>query len=286
MADFWNTDRMRAGDATTADTPVLPIKPVDAQGSLISSAATGGAGGLSLFVSPVHFTAAYQAATSLDLSGMSFAIDDFSQFVEIVAWDASGDNPKVYTPKTHVFSWDAVNNRVTVTGAAFVSGGTFKVGVLAMDRTLDFPSDVQKVAEAFPYPLRSDSAGVSMISAPQDVTTSWVDLGSEIPMHGFNTLKLWLTVDINNALDFRIRVLTKHESGGVEEYNPQIETVGAADVKIEPHLWEINVDADQLPELVYRGDGLTPFVQVQISAGTAGATAGQIDAAYYTRGWR
>lgn len=129
------------------------------------------------------------------------------------------------------------------------------------------------------------SASMTTLEAtPQDLTGSWADLGAEIPMAGFSRLGLYLTVDINDSVDVRVRALAKHTSAGAEEYPLPIETVSASDVKIEPKYIEFNTDADQLILLEIETNRIIPVCQIQIQAGTVGATAGQIDAAYITKG--
>lgn len=281
-------DLLRADDAPTVATITVPTKPVDAQGNVITGGG-GTSGGLTLYTSPVHFTATYQAATALDLSGMSFSITDFSQFVEIEAWDASAGYIAKYTPKSHVFSWDSTNDRVTVAGAAFVSGGTYKVSVLAPDRTISLPDDAVKTLVGNHYPLVSDSAGVSILSSAQDLTTPWADLGPEIYMFGYNSLGVWLNVDANDSADIRVRALAKHTSGGSEEFPLSIESVGSSSnvVRVNQYYWEFEVDEDAQYILLVRTEGVVPYVQLQVQhRANIDSTAGQIDTAYYTRGWR
>lgn len=126
----------------------------------------------------------------------------------------------------------------------------------------------------------------ALISAAQDfiAAPNWADLGSEIQTDGYNWLKLWLQVDINNTLNARVRVLEKTALAGTLEYTQIIETVGTSDVKTEQQYYEINVDADQNIVILVELRNTCPVVQVQIQAGTVGATAGQIDSAYYSLG--
>jgi len=119
-------------------------------------------------------------------------------------------------------------------------------------------------------------------AAPQALTANWVDLGNEQYVAGARRAGLWLTLDINDSTDARVRCLAKHENAGAEEYTLSIRTVGASDVKLEPEYFEFNVDEDRLMLLSVELDGLVPYVQFQVQAGVVGATAGQIDAAYLT----
>lgn len=255
-----------------------PVHTISAGGSLVS--------GWGFYISPQDFTALYASGTTLTLTGIPF-VPTLAQFTQVVQINATG-NAISYTPATHAFGWNPGTGVLTVTGASFAGTDQgYRVILYGPDKTYDRTSDFQRISEMNPYPLRkADGAGVELIPTPQNFTGSWADLGGEIPTHGYNTITLWLTLDINDTLDARIRLLEKHESSGVEEYPPQIESIGASDVKIEPHYWEVNVDADQLFTVVRQLDGVVPYTQPQISAGTPGGTPGQITAAYYTRGWR
>jgi len=236
-----------------------------------------------IFQTPYHFTAVQQAADKIDLSGGYPQIFDVTQFGPLLQRSSAGV-VTVFYPQSDVFEWDSVNNRLQVVGATFVATDKFIVTVRGADRAKSLPDNAILALIKNHYQLNGDSAGIEMITAAQDFTASWVDLGPEIAMSGYNGLKLWLTVDINNTLAPRIRVVEKHESGGVEEYPGIIETYGSSDIKYESGYWERNVLVDALDPLIYKGDGLTPYVQPQILAGTVGATAGSILAAYYTRG--
>jgi len=166
-------------------------------------------------------------------------------------------------------------------------------GALAMttDRRLRVRDDAydsgttsNKTFEVSPVNERYTSAQ-TITGPPQDFTANWADLGGEINCSGYNTLRLFLTLDINDSENCRVRALVKHESAGAEEYNLPILTTAASDVKVESHYYEFNVDADSLFCLEWDVAGI-PYVQFQISAGTVGATEGQIDAAKYTLSWR
>lgn len=237
------------------------------------------------FLSPYHFTVVKFSTTELDFSGGFPTIFDVTQFGAILQRATDG-SITIYFPHTSVFAWDGVNDRLAVTGANFADTDKFQVIIRGGDRATSLPEDARKMIDVAPYPLRSDDAGIPLITSPQDFTAAWVDLGPEIPMYGWNTCGFYFTFDKNNAVNMRVRVLDKHESGGVEEYPSVIETYGTAVIAVEPAYWELTQDVDQLLPLTIKTNGLVPYVQVQIQAGTPGATPGQIDAAYYMRGWR
>lgn len=237
------------------------------------------------FLSPYHFTVAQHSATELNLSGGFPTIYDITQFAAVLQHATDG-SVTVYFPHTSIFSWDSGNSRLTVTGADFAGTDKFQIIIRGADRATSLTEDARRMIDIDPYQLKSDDSGIQLISSPQNFTASWVNLGAEIPMFGFNTLKLFLTFDKNDSTDMRVRVLEKHESAGVEEYPGIIETLGTSVISVEPAYWELVNDVDQLIPLPYKTDGTVPYIRVQIQAGVVGTTAGQVDAAYYVKGWR
>lgn len=125
-------------------------------------------------------------------------------------------------------------------------------------------------------------APTELIASAQNFTAAWADLGDEILTWKYRYLALFLQVDINNTLNARVRILGKTAFAGTLEYTFAISTIGAADIKVEDEYVEFNVDADQNMLIMFKLNGVIPVTQVQIMAGTAGATPGQIDSAYYT----
>lgn len=125
---------------------------------------------------------------------------------------------------------------------------------------------------------------IALISAAQDLTASWVDLGDPVPMSDWNRCALWANLDINNTNDARVRAIAKlTDTVGAGEYTLPIKVVTSSDVKVEGEYIEFNVDADQKMVLEVETKGLVPFIQFQVQAGTVGATAGQFDSAIVTQ---
>jgi hypothetical protein len=124
-----------------------------------------------------------------------------------------------------------------------------------------------------------------VIDTPQTLTTSWADVGSEIACQGYNVLRFWFTVDINNSNDLQFKAISKHTAAG-SEYNSAIKTVGASDIKIEPEYFEFNVDQDDFVMVEIEIGNATPYVQLQAKVGTLGATAADLEAVYVTKGYK
>jgi len=123
---------------------------------------------------------------------------------------------------------------------------------------------------------------VSLLGASQDLTGSWLDCGDEIFCSGYDAVFLFFTIDINDSTDIRIRALGKHTSTGAEEYNLPIKTISSTVVSIDDEYFELANDSDQLVIVQVQTNRGIPYLQVQIEAGTVGASCGQIDALYYT----
>lgn len=134
--------------------------------------------------------------------------------------------------------------------------------------------------------LSGQNAGrTPLISSAQNLTASWADLGGEIDARGFNHLAVWITLDINDSQDARIQALGKHTAAGTEEYGLIFGVTRGTGATVTAEYYELNSDADQLVVLDIPLNNVVPYVQLQVQAGTAGTTPGQIDAAYYTLGY-
>lgn len=257
-----------------------PVYTVTAGGAADSADAT------ITYYSPQDFTAVYTSGTTLTLSGIPF-VPVIEQFVEVAKYDSSG-NATVYTPSdpAYQFAFNSGTGVLTITGAAFAAGDLgYRVMIYGPDKAYDSAGDQALGWRTNPDRLAYDGAAVQLITSAQNLTASWADLGNEVAMGGYNMIAVWVTLDINDSVNARVRVLAKHESGGTEEYTLPIETISASDVKVEAAYFEFNVDADQLMCIPIEIRNVVPYVQVQVQTGTVGTTAGQIDAAYVTRGW-
>lgn len=115
-----------------------------------------------------------------------------------------------------------------------------------------------------------------LISEPQDLTADWVNLGPIIEMANWSRMAPYIDLDINDSLNVRVRAIVKRGRNDAKAYNLPIRNVSASDVKLEDEYLEFNVDADQKMVLEVETKGLVPFIQLQVMAGTVGATAGQI----------
>jgi len=125
----------------------------------------------------------------------------------------------------------------------------------------------------------------AVISAAQDFTTSWADLGSELDMKGFSKMGIFIELDVNSGQNMRIRALAKLDPAGTNEYNLPIRSINASDVKVEPEYTEFNIDGDANYFLEVNTFGLAPYVQLQVMVGTDGGANAQVDSCEVTKIW-
>ena len=93
---------------------------------------------------------------------------------------------------------------------------------------------------------------------------------------------VWLNIDINDSQNVRLRAVGKLAKNATLEYVFPIKVVTSSKVNVQDEFTEFTDDADQSVLVEILTNGLVPIVQLQVEAGTAGATPGQIDNADIT----
>ena len=117
------------------------------------------------------------------------------------------------------------------------------------------------------------------VGSPQNVTTGWVDFGTEITTNGAHTLALWAVITHTNSVNDRVRILGKHTATTGAEFLIPIKTISSTDVKVNGHYYELDSDATQNVVLDWDVSAV-PYVQVQIQCETVGATADTVSGDY------
>lgn len=120
-----------------------------------------------------------------------------------------------------------------------------------------------------------------LITAAQNYTTSWVDLGVEVDVHGLQTFALWIENDSNSGTGLQVQLLGKNTYSTTLEFNMPIKTVSSTSVLIEENVVTFTDGSDTKFLIGFTLDQVVPKVQVQIKATAAGSTA-QVDSASYT----
>ena len=120
-----------------------------------------------------------------------------------------------------------------------------------------------------------------LITAAQNYTTGWVDLGSEVDVHGLQTFALWIENDSNSGTGLQVQLLGKNTYSTTLEFNMPIKTVSSTSVLVEENVVTFTDGSDTKFLIGFTLDQVVPKVQVQIKATAAGSTA-QVDSASYT----
>lgn len=116
-------------------------------------------------------------------------------------------------------------------------------------------------------------------------SATWNDIGEPIGVKGWDSLALYVKVDINDTQNARLRFYGKTEVADTDLFlmdHNRIKCPNATIPATENYI-ELDSDADQLIEVVIPDLYGIEAVQVQISAGTAGASPGAITSIEYMR---
>lgn len=125
------------------------------------------------------------------------------------------------------------------------------------------------------------TAFLTLLDSPQTVTANWVDIGSEIEIDGINDIGFWIKVTINDSNNIDFRYLALHALGDSDEYEIMVETISAGVEAEDPVVHELNRDIDQKVFFHFPINGEIPVLQMQVKAGTVGATGATIDEVLY-----
>jgi len=125
----------------------------------------------------------------------------------------------------------------------------------------------------------NDYDKVDIKATSQTLTDSYADLGGEINVRGYNTLKLYLGIDINSSNDVQVKALAKLLENATEEYELDTQTVSSGVTQVDKQYFEVNYDADGYQTIQIDVTGCY-VIQLQVQAGTLGDPAGAITSAY------
>ena len=244
------------------------------------------------YKSPSDFNVSFTGTTSGDttgsiilLTGVPITIQNSGQIAYILA--ISGTTSRIYIIGLYgvTFSYDNSTDIITIYGAGtpFQSGDEYVVGLNGPKPGLDLGLDLNKSQEQSPASTwYTDGEQVTVTSG---FTSGWTDLCSEIDMREFTQLNLYLTLDINDSQNARIKALGKYEFGGVDEFDLVQKTETDSVTYIKPSYIEFSNDNDQLVTLSFNTNGV-PYIQLQIMAEIPGSTVGGITDCYINKIWK
>ena len=218
------------------------------------------------YKSPIDFTATYTSSTTITLSLLPFTTVDSSQIVYIKYIVAGGGSSGLLVNGREGITITCDSGVLTVDGAGtpFAAGDVYEVGINAQTKAYDDSTNSMMTSQLNPDYLRYTD--VEALVTAQALTASYADFGAEIDMRGFNTVGIWVTIDVNDSQDVDLKVLGKHTSAGADEFE-----IDGLSVK---RLW---TGAGTDSKIYYEFEtGSIPYLQIQAVAGTLGATAGTL----------
>jgi len=233
--------------------------------------------------SPNDFTAAFTSSSTITLTGVPTGLTSGEQIVYIMVLHADHSYDKFVNGDDCYFDYTAGVVTIYGQGTPFVTADEYRVGLALQDKAYDSSLDINKTVDQ--SPARDWYTGpVALISAAQELDTTFTDLGAEISMEGYNQLGVYLTIDIGTSTNVQLRVLHKHTSGGAEEYreiylgSPVINVTS-----INLNDYEVALDDDQLFKINIPVSNTSPFIQLQVQDDADGT--GQINACYIVKAW-
>jgi len=247
------------------------------------------------YKSPNDFTAVYSSTTSIQLSGLPITIQNSAQisYVKVINETTGGATGRTYINGSYgvAFAYDSATDIVTVYpgSSLFDADDVYVVGLDGATKGFDLGLDLFKFQEQSPANTWATD-GEQLVTSAQDITASWVDMGSEIDMRDFTDLNVFLTVDINDGQNVRIKALGKHEFDGTDEFDFIQGTDNGTITTITPTYTELESDTDQLIMLKFKTYGI-PYIQLQVMAVIAGdevtgETAAAISDCYINKIWK
>ena len=269
----------------------LNVQLVDGSGTPLTgltASAAAGAGGGSIVYSNASgdFSAAANTGTNtVTITGLPFTLE---------AINVMGGAVKKQTAAGVVTNVDT--DTVTVAGgvitfaeeANFSGTDTLYMTFIGPDKWYDKDLDNAKTNTQNPlYGHYTDPA--DLISAAQDLTGPFTDVGSEIDARTYSKGAFFVNVDINGATGVAFKLLVKHESAGTEEYalDPELWSLRDSTTSGTGGIKTLDSNVDDKYHIPFEVNNATPYMQLQVgcpaTAGTAG-NLGQLGTVVYTLG--
>jgi len=113
---------------------------------------------------------------------------------------------------------------------------------------------------------------LSIITASQNFTNAFADVGSEIDVSGYEGLAIWANVTKNDSSGLSIRILYKLSAGATDEYA----------ISQDENIFQL-LDQDQKVMIPIKIFPFVPIVQIQIKANSVGTTPAALASLVATR---
>jgi len=210
------------------------------------------------------FITSYNTSNSITCSGLPSTIANLTSADIVSITQVANDGSRtIYFGDDNKFI--VSGNVISVDGASFVSTDSFIIQTNINDvNAYDSSTNTEMTTVLNPvWDRYTDSE--ELVSA-QDLTSSYVDFGSEIDLRGYSKLVVGVIKDVNDSQDVDMKILGKTVFGGTDEYDID-------SIPVE-RLWS-GAGSDGKTMYVFDITGI-PVVQVQAKAGVAGATPGNL----------
>lgn len=132
---------------------------------------------------------------------------------------------------------------------------------------------------------KTDNVIQRLITAPVVLSTSFQDLWNNVrggplikPMD-CTAIALWLKLDINDSLGFRVKMLAAQDEAATDFYVAPIKDVTAPVINVQPAEYRFTNNVDQNLVITFPVSDQLPFVKFQVKVDTLGVTPGQVLAA-------
>jgi hypothetical protein len=246
---------------------------------------TGGASSVTAtYTSPSDFTATYTSSTTITISALSgFSVTDSSQIVYIKVIPLTGDS-EIYVNGSSGVTLKIASNVITISGAGtpFTSGDVYEVGINALPYEKDPSTQSIKVSPL--VNVWNQYTDAESLASDHAITDTFTDLGSEIDMRGYNQLGIWMGITIGTSTDVQLRLLHKHEFGGLAEYREINYVASGSNINLMNLIdYQLGTDASQLFKMNVPLHGTTPYIQLQVKDAADGT--GVVDTVYITKSW-
>jgi hypothetical protein len=128
----------------------------------------------------------------------------------------------------------------------------------------------------------SYSAVSDILASAQAVTSAWADLGTIVDMEDYDEVIVYAEISINDSEDIRFRAVAQIEESPSTDFTFITETITGDKILGNPEYIELAKDQDDNIVLKIATHGIR-YIQLQVQAGTVGATAGDIDKLFTQR---
>lgn len=289
VIDDWDDGADRANTNAAlevAGSPVSNSNPVPVTGGSIPNAD---------FISPSHFTATYTSSSTITLASLPIAITNSTQ-IRYILQVSGTDSSNIYINGANgvTFGYSAGVLTIYGSGTPFTATDTYQVGLNGVKLGDDLSLDLKKTQEQSPLSAHRVTKETleDSTTAADTLTTTLVDVGSEVSTATYNVINFYVTLSINSSSNVRFKVLAKHTSAGSEEY-----ALSSAFVNISTRAtyidtasyryFEIDDDANQLFIISVDVNNTIEYLQLQACVGTLGATPNaSLTKVYTIKAWR